>query len=253
MHAQIASAASAAAINPSAAIPSPGRLKEPTERSGPAIARVTLRERKGLSDFAPNGVTRRLSKGQTLICDGEAAENCFELVRGIVRVYKILSDGRRQIVDFLFPGDILGLPSGDASTCSADAVTDTVVRVFRRSALERIARHEPKLARILWDAFNRELQAAQAHIVLLGRKTAAERVASFFLALLHRKTEPELDGRMLWMPISQSDIADYLGLTTETVNRVIAQLREMAVIATPSRGLIRVERFDELEDLACAI
>ena len=140
-------------------------------------------------------------KGQTILCEGEPAERCFEVMRGVVRAYRILPDGRRQIVNFLFPGEIFGQGFDGTYEYSADAVTETAVHGIGRRAVDRLAIEQPALAARLRDSIYQELRAAQDHIVLLGRKTASERVASFLLSL-SRKGEPAGHDRdMVWVPI----------------------------------------------------
>jgi CRP/FNR family transcriptional regulator len=198
------------------------------------------------------GAPARFRKGQTILSEGDLAERCFEVVRGVARAYRVLPDGRRQIVDFVFPGEILGFGLEGTYEYSADAVTETSVHGFGRAAVDRLNVEQPALAARLRDSIYRELRAAQDHIVLLGRKTASERVASFFLALARKSGAANHDSGMIWVPMSQCDIADYLGLTTETVNRVMSQLRECGTISAPSRGLVRVNQPHELEDIANA-
>jgi len=198
------------------------------------------------------GIPARFRKGQTILSEGDPAERCFEVVRGVVRAYRVLPDGRRQIVDFLFPGEILGFGLEGTYDYSADAVTETSVQGFGRAAVDRLNVEQPALAARLRDSIYRELRAAQDHIVLLGRKTASERVASFFLALARKGGTADHGRDTIWVPMSQCDIADYLGLTTETVNRVMSQLRENGTISAPARGLVHVNQPDELEDIANA-
>jgi CRP/FNR family transcriptional regulator len=199
-----------------------------------------------------HGIPARFRKGQTILSEGDPAERCFEVVRGVVRAYRVLPDGRRQIVDFLFPGEILGFGLDGTYEYSADAVTETSMQGFGRAVVDRLNVEQPALAARLRDSIYRELRAAQDHIVLLGRKTASERVASFFLALARKSGAAEHGSDMIWVPMSQCDIADYLGLTTETVNRVMSQLRENGTISAPARGLVHVNQPDELEDIANA-
>lgn len=202
--------------------------------------------------FGASGAAAHFRKGQTVLCEGEAADRCFQVVRGVVRAYKLLPDGRRQIVDFLFPGEVLGLTPDDTYDYSADAVTEVTLQALGRAAIERLAAEQPALAARLRDCAYRELRAAQAHIVLLGRKSACEKVASFLLDLAQRAKSATRDGNVAWAPMSQSDIADYLGLTTETVNRIVAQLRGSGLISVPARGVIRVNQPRELQDMANA-
>jgi CRP-like cAMP-binding protein len=221
-----------------------------------------LREHTGLRaafattrDSISNGsesVPTHYRKGQTILCEGEPSERYFEIVRGVVRAYRILSDGRRQIVNFLFPGEVFGLGLDGTYEYSADAVMETAVHGIGWKAVDRLAIEQPALSARLRDSVYQELRAAQDHIVLLGRKTASERVASFLLSL-SRKGEPAgRDRDMVWVPMSQCDIADYLGLTTETVNRVVSHLRENGTIRVATRSLIHVERRHQLEEMANA-
>lgn len=198
------------------------------------------------------GTRLRFKKGQTMLCEGHTSEHCYEILEGIVRAYKILSDGRRQIINFLFPGESLGIGARDAYRYSADAVTDTTVRSLAKPALERLASGQPALAARLRDSVLRELRAAQDHLVVLGRKTAREKVASFLLFVAEHENPSFNDGHTIWIPMSQRDIADYLGLTTETVNRVMASLRANSIISIRAQGHIRLIMVEALSDIANA-
>lgn len=207
---------------------------------------------RGLERFASLGIEANLHKRQTVFFQGDPAERCFEVIHGVMRLYRLLPDGRRQIVDFPFPGEVFGLSLGAGLTYAycADAVTDATVRVYSNATLERHALTSPVLAHHLLALSHRDVEAARMHIVTLGRMTAAERVASFLLDLSRRAVDASLDQRVLWLPMNQADIADYLGLTTETVNRVISQFRERGIVSTPSRGIVRLERPGALDSIA---
>ncbi len=204
------------------------------------------------AEITPFGNSTRYRKGQTIVCEGETAERLFRVLRGVVRAYKMLPDGRRQIVGFIFPGEVFGFSPDDAYGYSVDAVTDATLHAYGSAMLERFAHERPALAHCLREVAYRELRAAQSHIVLLGRKTAFERVVSFLLSLSHRAAGTGQDGCVLWVPMSQADIADYLGLTTETVNRIVSQLREAGLVTVPSRGVMRLESPNQLEEVASA-
>jgi CRP/FNR family nitrogen fixation transcriptional regulator len=161
--------------------------------------------------------------------EDEPAEYVYKVLSGAVRTYKMLNDGRRQIGAFYLPGDIFGLEIGDEHTFSAEAITDCKIVVIKRSALVSLAQRDNEVARQLWATTAAELQRAQAHIMLLI-KTAQERVASFLLEMAKRSAaEREVD-----LPMSRQDIADYLGLTIETVSRTLTQLEKLAAIAVPT-------------------
>jgi CRP-like cAMP-binding protein len=146
-----------------------------------------------------------------------------------VRTYKVLNDGRRQIGGFYLPGDLFGLEIGNEHTFSAEAITDCKVLVIKRSALVALAAHDGGVAHKLWTMTAGELQRAQSHIMLLI-KTAQERVAGFLLEMSARASA----GNEVELPMSRQDIADYLGLTIETVSRTLTQLENAATIAVPS-------------------
>jgi CRP-like cAMP-binding protein len=161
--------------------------------------------------------------------ENEPAEYLYKVVSGSVRTYKVLNDGRRQIGAFYLPGDVFGLEVGDAHTFSAEAIVNSKVLVIKRSALVSLASRDTEIARKLWTMTANELQRVQAHILLLI-KTAQERVAGFLLEMASRVPV----GNEIDLPMSRQDIADYLGLTIETVSRTLTQLENTAAIAVPS-------------------
>jgi len=146
-----------------------------------------------------------------------------------VRTYKVLNDGRRQIGAFYLAGDIFGLEVGSEHTFSAEAIVDCKILVIKRSTVVNLAARETDVARQLWAMTASELQRVQDHIMLLI-KTAQERVAGFLLEMAKRAPA----GNEIDLPMSRQDIADYLGLTIETVSRTLTQLENSAAIAVPS-------------------
>jgi CRP/FNR family transcriptional regulator, nitrogen fixation regulation protein len=161
--------------------------------------------------------------------DNEPAEYLYKVVSGTVRTYKILSDGRRQVGGFYLPGDIFGLEFADEHTLSAEAITDAKVLVIKRSALTALAGSNAAVARQLVAFTGRELRRVQDRILLLI-KSAQERVASFLLEMAERAPA----GNAIDLPMSRQDIADYLGLTIETVSRTLTSLESCAAIEVPS-------------------
>ena len=177
---------------------------------------------------------------RTFIMAGEPANYLFNITEGVVKVYRLLPDGRQQITGFLFPGDFLGLATGNVYAFSAEAVTPVRYCRFARKPLEQFLGEAPKMERQLLTIASNELAAAQEQMVLLGRKTAREKLASFLITLSHRmlrlgKLEDELD-----LPMSRADIADYLGLTTETVSRTFTHFRTAGLIELPKAGGARL-------------
>lgn len=187
-----------------------------------------------------------LDAGDVLTRQGDAAAHVFNITSGSVRVFKLLADGRRQITGFLFAGDFLGLANAEAYVFSAEAIEPVTACRFRRSEYRALIRDRPMLETALLDRATHELAMAQNQMVLLGRKTALERVSSFLLDLPAR--DPARPGPVdhIRLPMTRSEIADYLGLTIETVSRVLTRLKTDGVIRLLSLNDILVERPDRL-------
>jgi CRP-like cAMP-binding protein len=166
--------------------------------------------------------------------EGEPADYVYKVLSGTVRTSKVLSDGRRQIGAFYLPGDTFGLEVGDEHSFCAEAMTEASVAVVKRSAVAAEAQRDSHVARELWASTARELARAQSHLMLLI-KSAQERVAAFLLEMADRV--PDTAG--IELPMSRQDIADYLGLTIETVSRTLTQLESKAAIELPrSRHIV---------------
>jgi len=195
----------------------------------------------------PELIGAKLSYGRDEEIYGEAepAEFVYKVVSGAVRTHKLLSDGRRQIGAFHLPGDLFGFESSSTHRLTAEAVADTVVLVFKRRTVEHFAAREIQVSRQLLALTARNLDHAEEHMLLLGRKTAAEKVATFLL---------EMDGRMqpsgaISLPMTRRDIADYLGLTLETVSRTISQLQAEGTLELSTARQITVQRRSKLRAL----
>ncbi len=175
------------------------------------------------------GAVMPFARNAEIYGENEPAEYLYKVIAGAVRTYKVLNDGRRQIGAFYLPGDIFGLEVCDAHTFSAEAIADCKVLVMKRSTLIALAARDTAVAQQLWTMTARELQRAQNHIMLLIQ-TAQERVAGFLLEMAGRSAA----GNEIELPMSRQDIADYLGLTIETVSRTLTQLENSAAIAVPT-------------------
>ncbi len=175
------------------------------------------------------GATMPFSRNAEIYGENEPAEYLYKVISGAVRTYKVLNDGRRQIGAFYLPGDVFGLEVGDEHTFSAEAIVECKVMVIKRSALVALAARSSDVAQQLWTMTANELQRVQGHIMLLI-KTAQERVAGFLLEMAARSRT----GNAVDLPMSRQDIADYLGLTIETVSRTLTQLENSAAIAVPT-------------------
>ena len=183
---------------------------------------------------------QQLMAGDTLIEEGDDATHVFTVTSGSMKIYKLLPDGRRQVTGFLFQGDFLGLAFDEAYTYSAEALTDTTVCRFARSSFENFVESRPAMEHRLRVMTSNELAAAQDQMLLLGRKTAQERVASFLLTLVRRQERLGHDGKAIRLTMTRNDIADYLGLTIETVSRTFTVLRRQGIIEFDRSTLIRI-------------
>lgn len=205
-----------------------------------ALAEEGLRRLAGLAHPV------EVAADAVLMREGDPADQLINITAGAVRVSKLLADGRRQIVGFLFAGDFLGLASGETYPFSAEAIGPVSVCRFRRAAYRGLLAELPALEGALLDRSSDDLRAAQNHMLLLGRKTATERVASFLLDVSRRSGE----GSAIELPMSRAEIADYLGLTIETVSRTLTRMKTAGVISLPGLRSARVERPDRLAALA---
>ena len=154
--------------------------------------------------------------------EGDETEYVYQIVSGAVRTCKLLPDGRRLINSFHLPGDMFGLENGATHRFAAEAVVETKVRITRRRSLLDEVRNQKTGATKILRLVTRNLQHAETHMLLLGRKTALEKVATFLLEMDERLAHPNV----MILPMSRRDIADYLGLTLETVSRALSTLRE---------------------------
>jgi CRP/FNR family nitrogen fixation transcriptional regulator len=166
-------------------------------------------------------------KGSEIYGEKEPAEYVYQVKKGAVRSYKLLSDGRRQIGAFHLKGDLFGLTNGETHRFTAEAVVTTTLRLIKRKSLETTAGADRVLARDLLSLTTLSLQHAEDHMLLLGRKDAMEKVAAFLLEMDKRLT----DSGVISLPMKRRDIADYLGLTLETVSRALARLRRAGAVS----------------------
>jgi CRP/FNR family transcriptional regulator, nitrogen fixation regulation protein len=186
----------------------------------------------------------RFGPNEEIFGESESAEFAYKVVSGAIRTYKILTDGRRQIGGFYLPGDVFGLEIGKEHQFSAEAINHAVVRVVRRSAILSLAERDCESARELWVFAARELHQAQERMLLLV-KSAPQRLACFLLEMSERLTATDI----LELPMSRQDIADYLGLTIETVSRTLTQLVSDSMIGLPSSRRVVVRNRNALRQL----
>jgi CRP/FNR family transcriptional regulator, anaerobic regulatory protein len=199
-----------------------------------------------LKDLFTGELTETFTAGEALFWEGDEAGQIFEVLEGVVRVYRIMSDGRRAIMGFVHPGDVLGVSFQHRYLFTAEAVTEIKVRRFARGRFFAIINESPALRPQLFAILCDEMSAAQDQMLLLGRKTAEERVVSFLLAI-HRK---RAKGAEIELPMSRQDMADYLGLTIETVSRMMTSLTRRGLIAVGARHTVTLRKLSALREIA---
>jgi len=180
-------------------------------------------------------------KGTEIYGEKEPADYVYQVKTGAARSYKLLSDGRRQIGAFHLVGDIFGLENSSEHRFTAEAIVDTTVRLIKRRSLELVAESDAMVARNLLSMTTNNLQHAEDHMLLLGRKTSLERVAAFLIEMDRRLTA----AGVLALPMCRRDIADYLGLTLETVSRALSRLHELGIlgfIGNNQRQIVLLDR-----------
>ena len=204
--------------------------------SVPAMARPLPRAPQP----GPAGQRKTFAKGDILFSDGDPSDYFYKIVSGIVRTSTILSDGRRQIDGFHFAGDIFGLDNSQVRHFTAEALEPLVVEAFRRSRFTSLVHADSAFGDQLMAAMIASLDRAHDHMVLLGRKTALEKMATFLVDLANRLSK----GNKMELPMQRADIADYLGLTIETVSRILSQMVRDGLIklGAASRTIILMDK-----------
>lgn len=190
------------------------------------------------------GVAMRFRRDAEIYAQDDPVEFLYRVTSGVVRTTRLAADGRRQVGDFYYPGDLFGLEPGPDHQFAAEALVDCEVQVLRQAAVRAFA-GDAALDRAVLNATRRQLERMQAHLLLLGRKGAREKVGGFLMAMADRQAAAAAD-----LPMTRQDIADYLGLTIETVSRMLTQLQSEAIVEFPSQRRFRIKRPDALAELA---
>jgi len=205
----------------------------------------TVRPASALTDaFERHGVRMTYARNEEIYAQDDEAELLYRVVRGVVRTSRLTVDGRRQVGDFYYVGDLFGLEPGPEHRFAADALDDCEITVVRRAAVRAFA-GDAELDRAILEATRREMERLQEHVVMLGRRSARERVASFLMSIAQRQEETDVD-----LAMGRQDMADYLGLTIETVSRMLTQLQGDAIVEFPSTRRFQVRKWSALEALA---
>jgi|SRR5690349_6306192 CRP/FNR family nitrogen fixation transcriptional regulator len=181
---------------------------------------------------AASGVRRTFDRGEEIFAEGEPCSIFYKVVSGTVRTGKLLADGRRQIDTFHFPEDVFGLESGEAHRFTAEAVDEVVVIAYRRSNFSGLVQNDPAFGEQLIASMLSSLDRAHDHMVLLGRKNALEKMATFLFEIAARRANAD----RAELPMQRTDIADHLGLTIETVSRTLTQMVRDGLIRLTDAG-----------------
>lgn len=194
-------------------------------------------------DQRPEGQKLRFAPHSLIFLEGDRADRAFQILSGVLMLYKLLADGRRQVVELLGPGDMFGLSLDASYDCSAECLVPCSVVAYDRSAFER----SPALLRTLNRCMQAQMGALREHAMLLGRKSALERVASFLLRCVpnrspHACVGPHVMGERaeVHLTMTRQEIADYLGLTIETVSRAFSELRRRGILVTEKPEEVRI-------------
>jgi CRP/FNR family transcriptional regulator, nitrogen fixation regulation protein len=218
---------------------------ERSVRKIPAIHPVAPRD--ALDLLEQFGTTVSVQRDREIHGQGDQAAWCYRVISGCVRVVNLMEDGRRQIGEFLMAGDVLGFDALESYDFAAEAVSDVVLRRYPRRMVDALAERNFGLARRLRDVVSSSLRLAHTRLVLLGRKTASERIASFLLEMAERL--PHARPGVLELPMGRTDMADHLGLTIETVCRVLAHLRREGTIVI-DRSSVAIRDMVALQQMA---
>lgn len=213
------------------------------------VQTASLAEPGGVAELAAldrTGTPLAVPQNQTIFSQGEPVNHAYKIVRGVVRLCKHLPDGRRQIAQFLFPGDYFSFVTIGDHGFSAEAVVDLSLLSFSQDRIERLCRDNPELRNRLFQMLSQRVHDIQNHLTVVGRQTAKERVAAFLLLLADRLGS----GGTVSVPMNRQDIGDYLSLTMETVSRTLSSLKSEGIIAVPDQHRLELRNVDGLRALA---
>lgn len=210
-----------------------------------------LTQRTGeLADRLTVGTPRIVAAREHIYLEGDSADHVYWVESGHVCIYRMVADGRRQVLDFAYPGDIIALGTGARHAANAQAITKTRLRCVPVNVLHDLARTDTKICRKLYDALSRELLAARELLFTISQRTAAERLAAFLSALSRRNERRGERATEIVLPMTRADIADFLGLTIETVSRTFTKFRNEGIIDLEQCILVTILEPEALEAAA---
>ena len=204
----------------------------------------------GFEQSLAEGSLRRVGAKEFVFTEGDPTTHLFRVETGAVALYKIMIDGRRQIVGFAYPDDLIGLGAQGEHVVNAQALKPTRLRCMPTARLHQSASRDATLAFKLYEALTRELAATRDLMFITGQRSAMERVAGFLLAFSRRNERNGQDRANIELPMTRTDIGDFLGLTIETVSRTFSKLKAMGLLELPQSNRVKLLDLDELENLA---
>jgi len=211
---------------------------------------VTARPLTGFEQTLASAALRRVEAKEYVFVEGDAASHVYRVETGAVALFKVLADGRRQIVGFAYPGDLIGLGAEGEHVMNAQAIKPTRLRCLPMSGLHRSVAQDPSLGFKLYQVLARELASARDLMLTTGQRSATERVVSFLLAFSRRNKRNGHDPAAFELPMTRADIGDFLGLTIETVSRTFTKLKTMGLIELPHSSQVKLIDIDALDNLA---
>ena len=203
-----------------------------------------------LHDHFSRAPVRSFAAKEHVFTEGDPRSSLYRVESGAVCLYKVMGDGRRQVLGFAYPGDLVGLGACNDHQCNAQVTKRSQLRSVPWSTVQRLARQDPVLGLKLYEAISEELAAAHDLLLTTGQRSAAERVATFLLAMIRRCRRNGQDATVIDLPMTRADIGDFLGLTIETVSRTFTKLRTLRLIELPQRNRVKLVDLDQLESLA---
>jgi len=227
------------------------RLTPPSSRVWPFQGKRPIGSPAGVDDdfelLHRAGSKLHFDRGETIFNEGDTAEYAYSVVSGAVRLCKHMADGRRQIAQFLLPGDFFSFVDMAEHSFTAEAVNDVVLACYPQRQIDRLTEERPALRRFFGSLLSRRVRDVQNHLVMLGRQTAKEKVASFLVMLIERENT---ETAHLDVPMSRQDIADFLGLTIETVCRVLSAMKRERLLDITGPHELTIRNADALYALA---
>jgi len=228
----------------------PAHNSEICKPNGNSRQATGVRRRRDVERHWANGTLRRVAAKGHVFAAGDAKTHVYKVASGAVCLYTVLTDGRRQIIAFALEGDVIGLGSASVQACNAQAIVSSRLQCLPVAALLKAARQDAKIALRLYEAISRELVATREHLQCVGQRGACERLATFLVVLSRRNEARGGDPGTIKLSMTRGDIADFLGITLETVSRTFSKMKRQGLIEIDQITTIRLRDAGELIRLA---